>query len=296
MKRQSRAIGFALLAVLFWSTAGSAFKISLRYTEPLPLLLVSVTVAVMLLFIMNMLSSGLRMAFALKPWEYATSALMGFLNPFLYYAVLFEAYDRLYAQEAVVINYLWPVVLVLLSIPVLKQRIAWYQVMGILVSFAGTAVIATGGNFSSFEFRDPLGIALAGGSALIWAVYWLLNLRDKRENLPKLLLNFLFGLFFIIIWSLIRETPIRLPTELLLGGTYIGFFEMGLTFAIWLQALRLSSDTAKVSNLIFLSPFLSLIWVWTTVGEAIFQSTVWGLLLILAGIALQRQRNPQSGK
>ena len=69
---------------------------------------------------------------------------------------------------------------------------------------------------------------------------------------------------------------------------YVGLFEMGLTYVLWLKALQLSSTTAKVSNLVYISPFLSLMFVSIAVGETIYFYTIAGLALIVGGIVLQR--------
>ena len=61
---------------------------------------------------------------------------------------------------------------------------------------------------------------------------------------------------------------------------------MGLTFVLWISALRLSRNTAQVSGLIFLAPFLSLVWIHQVLGEAIHPSTLVGLVLIVGGIIL----------
>jgi drug/metabolite transporter (DMT)-like permease len=74
----------------------------------------------------------------------------------------------------------------------------------------------------------------------------------------------------------------------LLGAIYIGLFEMGITFVLWLKALQLSKTTAQVSNFIYLVPFLSLIVINLTVGEKIYSSTIIGLVFIIAGILLQQ--------
>ena len=76
-------------------------------------------------------------AFSCSPKQYLRSAALGFLNPFLYYLVLFEAYDRLPAQEAQPLNYMWPIVVVILSAPLLKQPIGRVSLAGIAVSFFG---------------------------------------------------------------------------------------------------------------------------------------------------------------
>jgi drug/metabolite transporter (DMT)-like permease len=70
---------------------------------------------------------------------------------------------------------------------------------------------------------------------------------------------------------------------------YIGTFEMGIAFVAWLRALRLSRTTAQVGQLIYLTPFLSLLAIGLVVGEPIYASTVAGLALIVGGIVLQRR-------
>jgi drug/metabolite transporter (DMT)-like permease len=74
----------------------------------------------------------------------------------------------------------------------------------------------------------------------------------------------------------------------LLGSAYVGFFEMGITFALWLRALKLSRTTAQVSNLVYAAPFLSLGVISLVVGEKILASTLIGLVFIVTGILLQR--------
>jgi drug/metabolite transporter (DMT)-like permease len=73
----------------------------------------------------------------------------------------------------------------------------------------------------------------------------------------------------------------------LAGAAYIGFFEMGVAFVLWLTALKLTDNTAKIANLIFLSPFASLFFIHFLVGEEIHPSTVSGLGMVLAGLAIQ---------
>jgi drug/metabolite transporter (DMT)-like permease len=75
----------------------------------------------------------------------------------------------------------------------------------------------------------------------------------------------------------------------LVGAWYLGFFEMGITFVLWLKALKLSRTTVQVSNLIYLSPFLSLVLIHLIVGETILLSTIVGLIFIVAGIIMQQR-------
>ena len=73
---------------------------------------------------------------------------------------------------------------------------------------------------------------------------------------------------------------------------YIGLFELGITFLIWLQALRISESTAHVSQIIYLAPFLALVWIRLILSEKILPSTIAGLALIITGLLVQsRKRN-----
>jgi drug/metabolite transporter (DMT)-like permease len=296
MKNQTRSYLFALASVLFWSTMSSAFKLSLNYITVEGLLFWSVVFAVFSLGLSMLLLKKHHHLSQLKKEDIARSALMGLITPFLYYLVLFKAYELLQAQEAGVLNYAWPVILVVLSVPFLGQRIGFFGFAGIFISFAGLIVISTKGDILSLNFTNPLGVLLALGSAFLWATYWIINMKDKRESISKLFLNMLFACIYITIYSLATNSFVWPQPQAWLGAAYIGFFEMGITFIFWLTALKFAENTAKVSNLIFLSPFMGLFFIRIFVKEVILVSTIIGLALIISGILLQQIKlNRQKG-
>jgi drug/metabolite transporter (DMT)-like permease len=288
VERQKKAYLFGILAVLLWSTVASAFKISLRYLEPAQLLLFSSMVSTLTLGTILLIQGKFRLLFSFSKKEYLHSAALGFLNPFLYYVVLFKAYDLLPAQEAQPLNYTWAITLGLLSVPLLKQRLTWTDISATFVSYSGVVIISTRGDLVGLEFSNPLGVGLCLGSTIIWALYWIYNTKGKSDPVASLLLNFIFGMPFILIYLLLFSS-IGLPEYRgLLGGAYVGLFEMGVAFVLWLSALKHTDSTARISNLIFISPFLSLIFIHFLVGEDIFASTFVGLVLIVTGLLLQQ--------
>ena len=287
-KDQRKAYVFAIIAVLIWSTVASAFKLSLRYVDHIQLLFYAALVTVVVLFAVLVLQKKLHLLRDYTWKEYLRSAVMGLVNPFLYYLVLFKAYSLLQAQEAQPLNYTWPIWLVLLSIPFLKQKIKALSVVAILISFCGVVMIATGGRLSGLGFDEPWGILLGLGSAVIWASFWIMNLRDGRDEVAKLFLNFCFGTVYIFIVLVMFSDPIVVSRWGLAGMAYVGLFEMGITFLLWSMALRLSKNTARISNLIYLTPFVSLVIIYFFVGESIYVSTMVGLVLIVEGIVIQR--------
>ena len=66
---------------------------------------------------------------------------------------------------------------------------------------------------------------------------------------------------------------------------------MGITFFLWLKALQMASTTAKVSNLVYLAPFLSLIFVHYILHEPVYYTTPLGLVMIISGIFIQNKRS-----
>lgn len=294
MKNQRKAYLYALTAVGFWSTVASAFKISLQYMDSLHLLFYATIVSLICLFIILVFQNNIKQITKFTKNDYLNSAVLGFLNPFLYYVILFKAYSLLPAQEAQPLNYTWPIMLALLSVPLLKQKMNVRSIFAIIVSFIGIFIISTRGDILSFRFTNLPGAILAISSSVVWALFWIYNLKDKRDETGKLFLNFVFGFIYILI-AMLLFSKIHIPEfKGILGVTYVGLFEMGLTFLFWSRALHLSKTTAMVSNLVFLSPFLSLILIHFIVGETIFPSTVIGLIFIIAGILLQQYNNRSS--
>ena len=284
-----KAYGFGLLTVALWSTVASAFKLSLEHLGPARLMLAATAVSVLALGVVLALRGGLGMALAGLPRHLGRSLLMGSLNPLLYYAVLFEAYDRLPAQEAQPLNYTWALTLSLLAVPLLGQRLTRWDLIGGLVCYSGVWVIATRGDLLGLSFEDGFGVALALGSTVIWALYWIRSARDERDPVTGLFQNFLVALPLVAVYCFLAE-PLHFPLAGLAGATYIGVFEMGLAFVFWLIALRHAENASRVANLIFLAPFLSLVLIHFLVGETIRGSTVVGLVLIVAGLMVQQSK------
>lgn len=296
MEKQKKAYVHAAGAVLLWATVASAFKITLRYLDPIQLVFYSSAVSSVTLLAVLLLQRKVGLLRRYSPGDYLRSALLGLLNPFLYYVVLFKAYELLPAQQAQPINMTWPIVLVLLSIPVLRQRIGPLSIAAILVSFSGVYILSTKGDVLGMRFTSAPGVALALVSTVFWALFWVLNVRDRRDAVAKLFLSFTFGAVFSLILALATTDLLNIRPEGFLGAFYVGIFEMGITFVVWLKALKLSRTTAQVSNLIYISPFLSLIPIHFIVGETIHISSVIGLVFIVAGVLVQQYDSRRRAK
>ena len=291
MEKTRQSYIYALLAIFFWSTVPTAFKISLSALEIMPVLTIaSFTSAIVLLII---LAAGKKISLIRKATgrELLRSALLGLINPFIYYIILLKAYQLLPAQIAQPLNMIWPIILVFLSVPILGQKIKSKSFIALFISFAGVYIISSQGRPFNPGQSDIKGILLATGSSIFWAFYFILNVRDNRDEALKLFFNFLFGTIYLIAAMIITgDWQTEYGFKGVASSVYIGIFEMGITFFFWLKALKMAFTTDKVSNLVYLAPFLSLIFVHYIIHEPVYYTTPVGLLLIIAGIYVQNRK------
>ncbi|HOI49327.1 MAG TPA: DMT family transporter [Prolixibacteraceae bacterium] len=288
MNKPQQALIFAASAVLCWSTVPTAFKLALRTLAPAQLIWIASGVSVVFLFGYLLASRQLHLLKATSGRELLHSALLGALNPFVYYLVLLKAYSLLPAQLAQPLNMVWPIALALLSIPLLKQKIGWRHFSAMFISFAGVVVISSQGGITGFGETSLTGVALALGSSILWALYWILNVRDQRPEALKLFLGFCFGFLYLTLTLLFLSGFTFRWNESTAAAIYTGFFEVGIAYLLWMKAMQSSRNNATIGNLVFATPFISLIFISIFLKEKIFLTTFIGLLLIVGGILLQQ--------
>lgn len=283
-KNQQKAYLLALTAVIMWSTVSTAFKIALLELDFIQLLFVASSISLLIFFIYSIVTKKTNEIFTQNIRQISYSAIVAVINPTAYYLVLFKAYSLLPAQIAQPLNYTWPFVLTLLSAIIFKQKISFKTLIAFSISLLAVFIIASQGNLGSLNIKSPLGLFLALFSSLFWSLYWILNLKDKRNDIVKLFWSFLFSTIYISIICFLFSSFKFSISQSLFAAIYTGFFELGFTFIVWLAALQYSKSTAKVSNLIYLSPVMALFFIHFILGEKIYYTTFIGLFLIIFSI------------
>ncbi|MEZ9862536.1 DMT family transporter [Vibrio breoganii] len=285
---ERKALILGLSAVLLWSTVATAFKLTLAEFTPIQMLTcASIVSAIALLFVCvyQKKTHSIVGTFVANPLYYL---MLGLINPLAYYLILFKAYDLLPASQAQPINYSWAITLTLMAAVFLGQKIRTQDWIACALGYLGVVVIATQGDVLGLQFESPLGVGLALLSTLLWAGYWILNAKNKADPVIAVLLGFLVAIPLTIALSIWEGAAWDISTKGWLAVTYVGLFEMGITFVLWLGALKATQNTARISNLIFISPFISLILLSQILGEEIHISTLLGLVLIVAGLVIQQ--------
>ena len=288
MKNQTKAYLLAITAVLFWSTVATAFKLALEKYDFLQFLFISSGVALLFIFFVLLIQNKLKLISKIEKQDWVKLIVGGVLNPFLYYIILFNAYNLLPAQMAQSLNYTWPIILVIFSLLIFKQKLKFKTIISFVLGFVGVIIISFKGSFSLSEDTSVLGVLLATGSSLVWAAFWIINSMVKTDTVVSLFINFLVAFLLIIPLMFIFSSFPSFDSIALPAAIYSGLFEMGITFFVWLTALKLTKSTAKISNLIFFAPFLSLFFINIILKEQILLSTIIGLFVIITGVLIDK--------
>jgi drug/metabolite transporter (DMT)-like permease len=284
MQDNNKAILFAGIAVLSWSTVATMFKTALKYFSHFEMLLVASFTALIIfcLVITFQKKWTLIKVLPIKQWKWY--ALVGLLNPVIYYLVLFKSYDLLPAQIAQPLNYFWPIVLLILLAIFMRKPIPAPKYIGMAISLAGVVIISIGSGSISGENLPATGIFLALLSAFLWAAYWIINNMNKEvDSIISLFLSFLFGSVYLSVAAIIIGVNLN-SVQGMLSSVYVGAFEMGIPFIFFGLAIRKTTNPALVNQMCYLSPFISLFFIHLILGENIYTSTYIGLFMIIFGI------------
>lgn len=235
--------------------------------------------------------------------EFAHLSWLGFLGAFLYYVLLYGAFANTSAAEGFVLAYTWPILISLLAVPLLGEKLTPLRLAAIAISFVGVVVIVTRGQMVEFQVENLAGNLLALCGALVFALFSILGRRAKYDLTIAAFVYFCAAL--ICSAAAIASTgSLPLPSLSIWGWIlYNGLLVNGVSYLFWFKALQFG-ETPIVSNLLYLTPVLSLPLVSVFLYEPVHTSAVSGLILILSGIILQswpklaamtQTRNPSDG-
>lgn len=285
MTKETKAVVYAAIAVLSWSTVATAFKMALKYLSHDEMLTVACVASLLVFTVLLTVQRKWGDLARLSAKEWGRMALLGLLNPVAYYLVLFKAYDVLPAQVAQPINYAWPIVLLVLLALFGGQPIPRKKYIGMFLSLGGVALISLGGGGLTGSSLSVAGLLLAALSALLWALYWMVNKRvvAKMDSSLVLWVSFLVSSVVMLLMTAPRLAQ-HITLQGALASGYVGWFEMGIPFICFGAAMRMTSNPALINQLCYLSPFLSLFFIATILGETILLTTYIGLALIVGGL------------
>lgn len=211
---------------------------------------------------------------------------LGVYGLFVYHLLLFLALRYAPPVQANLVNYLWPLLIVLLS-PVVLPGVALrrHHVAAAVLGFAGAAVVILGnapqtsGMAPTAQGQVALGYVLALMAALIWASYSLLT--KRVAPFPTAAVGsfaLVSGLLSLGCHVWLEPATTLSSHDLLLVGA-MGLGPMGAAFYLWDKALKLG-DARHIGVLAYLTPLLSTAMLTVVTGKPL----TWNVMLATAMI------------
>lgn len=282
---------YAAISILFWSSIATVSKLLLGSLDSYQVLMFSALFAAVALFVANAVTGKLKLLKNYRPKDYLITVLICLPGTFFYYVFLYSGTAKMAASQAFIINYLWPIMSVVFACIILKERVTARKCIAFALSFLGVLTVA-GGELLNFNSRSLLGIVLCILAAVSYGSFTALNRKWNYDyNLSMMISFFVSFLLTLIINIFGRGLPtVTLPQ--ILGFAWNGFFVMAVATVTWALALK-SGGTAKVSNLAYITPFLSLVWTFLILKEPINPWSVAGLIIIVIGIFIQLKDKKQ---
>jgi drug/metabolite transporter (DMT)-like permease len=277
------------LTVLLWGSTVAVAKLLLKELNNLQLLLFISLIAALCLFIIVIFQKKLEIIKTYNFKDYFHFAFMGFVGIFLYHIFLLAAITYAPVQEAFIVNYTWPIWVVIFAAIILKEKISAIKIIAIILGFIGVYIVITKGDFLSFSTINVKGDLFALAGAVSYGIFSVIGKKNNREIVTSMMFYYGFSFIYCLIATLGFSSIPTLTFYEIIGIVWMGVFAGGLAFVFWFMALRYR-DTAEMSNIVFLTPFISLIYIYLLIGEQILISSILGLFLIIIGIYLYNYR------
>lgn len=289
MKHNSAGYIYGAFAALLWGSTAAVVKLlGIGLNSP-QILFYSSAIATASLFCIALWQKKIGVVRTYKTKDFLKFAYMSFLGVFLYYILLFTALQRAPGQEAFIVNYTWPIWVVVFAAIILRERFNFRKALAVVMGFVGVLFVITKGDITSFDISAVDGNILALSAAVSYGLFSALSKLHDYEKVTSTMFyygfSFIYVTLFIIFFSELHTPTLKESVGLL----WLGVFTGGLAFVSWQLALK-HGDTGKMSNLIFITPFLSLIYLYVLTGEKVLLSSIVGALIIVSGIVIQSYR------
>jgi drug/metabolite transporter (DMT)-like permease len=206
-------------------------------------------------------------------WAHGVGGLFG------YHALYFAALASAPAVEANLLNYLWPLLIVLLSAPILGLRLGPRRLLGVGLGFLGCALLLGGG--ARFPAEAWFGFLCAIGCAFVWALYSVTARRLDRVPTGAVA-GFCGGSAVLaLVAHLVFEPSVMPDARQALAVLLLGLGPVGAAFFLWDLGMK-RGDPRLLGTLAYGVPVASTLLL-ITAGAGAFTWNVGLALALVAG-------------
>ena len=283
---QKKAYIYIAVGIPAFATSPTISKLFFEGVSPYEILAWSCIPAALLFLVVTAWNGKLKTIRRMPAKTIIAMTAIGLVGVLLYNVFFQMGVARLPAQQAFVIQYLWPAMIIIWARILSHEAISLGNWCAILLSFAGVVIVAIDGDPSQVAGGNLLGILACLAAAVSYGFYSAMNKKVSYDTQLMLLLGFFVSIFFGFGLAMMTG-GVHVPTpHLAIGYLFYGLIPTAIAYLLWLKALK-AGNTAVISNLAYLTPVVSLFMTHFVLGETI---TIWsagGLAVILLGIVIQ---------
>ena len=288
METANKATAAGVLAILLWSSL-ALLTLGTGALPPFQVLAIAFAVA----GATGLLRAALRGSAGWAELRQPTAAfVLSTVALFGYHALYFIALKRAPAVEANLLNYLWPLLIVVLAGFLPGVRIGPLQWIGTAMGLAAAVLLVTGGRRLQLDGAHLPGYLAAMSAAVVWAAYSVLNRRHAQVpsaaiTVACLAVALLGGLVHLLFEHSVAPTPAQWWILLAMG---LG--PVGAAFWLWDTGTK-RGDIALLGSLSYLAPLLSTLLLVLSGRAQPHPVQAVALALLLAGAWLSTRRHRQ---
>lgn len=277
---------YAFGAIAFWSTTATVSKLLLHSFTTMQVLALSSAIAAVFLLMVNGLKGNLKKLHAYGLRDLLITSGVGLLGTFGYDALLYLGIDRLLASQAMIVNYLWPMMAVVAGCILLKEKMTLRKAIAVVMSFVGVMIVTSNGSLQGFSGSNLEGTLCCVLAAVCYGLFVVLNKRLPYDPMVNMMLYYAQSAVLAFVYVAVLEGMPAVNAAQLPGFLWIGIGCHAIAYVSWALAMK-HGQTAKIANLAYITPFLAMVVAHFVLGEPITVWSLGGLLVIVAGIFLQ---------
>ena len=241
---------------------------------------------IIMLLIINIINGAIKEMKRYRLKDYLKMSGLGFLGLFMYSALYYYGIAVLSSQEACILNYLWPMMIVLFACLLLRETLTVKKAIAMVMSFAGIVVLTLGSGGGSSGNR-LFGIIACVAAAVCYGLFSVLNKKHSLNQSVTMMWIWLTVAVCSTVSGLIIEAGQPITGWQWAGVAWLGIVVNAVAYLLWALALKGARDSAKIANLAYLVPFLSIVLSALILKEQIACTAAIALVLIIGGILLQ---------
>jgi drug/metabolite transporter (DMT)-like permease len=272
--------------MIFGGSFAAVGKLTLKNINSYQMLFYIFGVAAVFLTVIFFANGKLKELRSLRIRDFAFLIGNGLFS-FMYYAFYSMSLSLIPAMEASMLNYLFPIMILISAVPINKEHINAFKIIAIVFGFLGTLIIVSKGNLCIIHFSNLSGDLLGIGAALCWGLFTNFGMKNKRDPYLSIYIYTLES-FVLSAIGLFTFSRFVVPDVLAFSGLiWIGLTVITGIFFLWFHILKVAS-VSFAASMSFLNPFVSLLFIFLLIGEKILFIQLTGLAFIMIGVIVQQ--------